>query len=204
MIMLRSRYHSFWHHDIRLPGPREKVQRRVDRFLSLGVAPKPLVFVRHAARTGEVARSEALLAALTARFGPEIYLLICIGKQHFEGPVFHSQDHRLIFYPVSRATHEASPATPFAAAVQWIVEFVRHRDEPGRSVSCPLDPVGSGAQLQAVLAEDDYACYAFDGLTSFEDPPVQYVAMPRPAMAAGRPARRLGPVLPRAPQVATG
>lgn len=94
----RSERHSFWHDDIARPEARAKLQRRVDRFLSLASEARDLLFVRSCATTQELNDVEDLYAALRERFvqpdGPTRRVLLVViadGQLNFEGPVRHAE-----------------------------------------------------------------------------------------------------------------
>jgi len=206
VTMFRSRYHSFWHHDILDPAVREKLQRRMDRFRGMRDAQrtKPMVFLRHVACTTELPQTEELFEELQAQFGSEIFLVLVLSKQSVEGPILHGGNPRIVFYPTRDHAVDSGAAAPFVPAVQFAVDYVRHRHDVGRQLPCPLNPVASGAELMGLMRYDDFACTGFDDLAAFE--PVQDAKEARPAAAAApvlRAEERKPVVVPGTPATVT-
>jgi hypothetical protein len=128
--------HSFWHDDVLSPKTQEKLQRRIDRFLSLGREDKDLLFIRSVATTDELSEVEDLYAALLERFGANslapcrrvLLAIVVEGQNRMEGPIQHKGLPGVVFYTqprtssVEEAAHEAycqaiTSATSTALAV---------------------------------------------------------------------------------------
>jgi len=76
--------HSFWHDNLEDIEEREKLRRRITRFLELGQSHSgPLLFVRSASTTLELQHVETLLSLLVGLFGyDKVYVLLLIDAQH--------------------------------------------------------------------------------------------------------------------------
>lgn len=132
MTVFRSPVSSFWHDDLDNDADREKLRRRVQRFLDLVKDPRQaLLFVRSVAGTHEVADSENLLQALQERFqvnGRKVYLLVILEDQPLRGPVLHQQHEELFFWVQPQFTGKLTPyldaPTPFEEAVVFAVRRI--------------------------------------------------------------------------------
>lgn len=130
MTVYRTQNASFWHDDLEDEVDREKLRRRIQRFLNLGKADsnRALLFIRSAAGTDEIKHSEMLLALLQERFqsaGRRVFLLVILEDQPLVGPVLHSQIPELLFWVQPLFTGKLSPyldaPAPFEEAVTWAV-----------------------------------------------------------------------------------
>lgn len=81
MVMYRSAYHSFWHDNPDDAGMRERYARRIQRFQAIDASQSPVLFVRAANGSEELALAEELLRELKSRFGPKAFLLYIIDYQ---------------------------------------------------------------------------------------------------------------------------
>lgn len=112
MTVYRCATHSFWHDDMESIDTREKLWRRVQRFLALdkddekyrtpyAVSGRPLLFVRTTTTTGEVEDSEEMYELLQQKFarsGRKVWLLVIVDDQNIVGPIMHSSFPRLLFW----------------------------------------------------------------------------------------------------------
>mmetsp|Transcript_42570 Transcript_42570/g.67953 ORF Transcript_42570/g.67953 Transcript_42570/m.67953 type:complete len:367 (-) Transcript_42570:132-1232(-) len=106
MTVYRCHTHSFWHDNIEDLGTRQKLWRRIQRFLSLATdsahaSPRKLLFVRTAVTSEELDDSETLYRALEQHFGNagrEVWLLIICEDQQLKAPIRHQSYERLIHY----------------------------------------------------------------------------------------------------------
>ncbi|CAK9077059.1 unnamed protein product [Durusdinium trenchii] len=106
MKVHRAEHHSFWHDDVSQPEVREKLLRRVNRFLGLAEntpESRDLLFIRSCACTDELREAEALYSALCGRFtvGPGRRLLLAMvvdGQERYEGPILHAFLPGLAFF----------------------------------------------------------------------------------------------------------
>merc|ERR1719456_880532 len=86
LTVYRSPTHSFWHDDIQDEGCREKLRRRISRFLGVSSgeaqsAERALLFVRGIAGSSELDRTEELFEALRDKFevnGRKVWLLLIL------------------------------------------------------------------------------------------------------------------------------
>jgi len=105
MKVFRSQTHSFWHDDIDNDQDREKLWRRVLRFLKLPSVEteeqRTYLFVRSIAGTDELELTETLYSLLKARFGKtgcKVVLLIILDDQGMAGPIMHKQHDGILFW----------------------------------------------------------------------------------------------------------
>jgi hypothetical protein len=94
--------HSFWHDNIEDENTRNKLQRRIKRFLGLAKEDtRKLLFVRTAVVHEELEDSEKLYKALEKQFGKagrEVWLLIICEDQQMRGPIRHGYHERLLHW----------------------------------------------------------------------------------------------------------
>jgi len=135
LLVYRSQMHSFWHDDIEDEACREKLRRRVDRFLGLASAEgqassRPLLFVRGVAGSIELEQTEELLLALRERFevnGRKVWLLLVLEDQPILGPVLHSKYEELILWVQPRFEGKVSTDVSVPAPYEDAIAFtVRH------------------------------------------------------------------------------
>jgi len=122
MTVYRSSTHAFWHDDLEQLETRQKLWRRVQRFLALdkdvGQFPdRSLLCVRTCVTTSEVLDSERMYKVLQQRFeksGREVWLLIIMEDQDEVGPILHSTLERLVFWvqPSSKGTLQSTGDAP--------------------------------------------------------------------------------------------
>lgn len=122
MKLYRSKRHSFWHDDISQQATRDKLQRRVDRFLALRVDTRDLLFVRSVATTDEVCEIERLYAILVKQFGGVqrrvLLAVVADGQDVFRGPIRHATLPGVICItqPQSHAQHGPGHCEAIACA----------------------------------------------------------------------------------------
>jgi len=131
LTVYRSPTHSFWHDDIQDEDCREKLRRRMERFLALANADKrPLLFVRGIAGSQELEHTEELFLALRERFevnGRKVYLLLMLEDQPILGPVMHSKYDELILWVQPRFEGRVSTDVSIPAPYEDAIAFsVRH------------------------------------------------------------------------------
>lgn len=136
LTVYRSPTHSFWHDDILDEGGREKLERRITRFLALANAEgegvsRPLLFVRGIAGSAELERTEELFLALRERFevnGRKVWLLLVLEDQPILGPVLHSKYDELILWVQPRfegkVSTDVSVPAPYEDAIAFTVRHV--------------------------------------------------------------------------------
>lgn len=135
MIVYRSPTHSFWHDDLQDEVCREKLRRRVDRFLALAPSreiatdDRDLLFVRGVAGSSELECTEELFLALSQRFeGRRVWLLLVLEDQPILGPVFHSNHDRLIIWVQPRfegkVSTDVSVPSPYEDAIAFTVRHI--------------------------------------------------------------------------------
>lgn len=136
MTVFRSPTHSFWHDDIEDDTSREKLQRRIERFLDLAsaegeTASRPLLFVRGVAGAIELEQTEDLFLALCERFevnGRKVWLLLILEDQPILGPVMHSKHAELILWVQPRYEGQVSTnvrvPSPYEDAIAFTVRRI--------------------------------------------------------------------------------
>jgi hypothetical protein len=137
MTVYRSPNHSFWHDDLQDEVCREKLRRRVDRFLALAPATskevatdvRDLLFVRGVAGSSEMEGTEELFIALTQRFeGRRVWLLLVLEDQPILGPVMSSGHERLIIWVQPRFEGKVSTdvgvPSPYEDAIAFTVRHI--------------------------------------------------------------------------------
>ncbi|CAE7657829.1 unnamed protein product, partial [Symbiodinium pilosum] len=114
----RGAHHSFWHDDVSDITVRDKLRRRVARFLDLAAnfptQSRDFLFVRSCACTSELHRAEELYSALEERFScrgqtksPRVLLAIIIdGQVQRQGPIYHASLPGLIFFTQEQPSEE--------------------------------------------------------------------------------------------------
>jgi len=173
MTVYRSNVHSFWHDNIEDYSGREKLWRRVHRFLDLANDNTPgnqrdLLFIRSVAGTSELSETERLYELLQMRFGcngRKVYLLIIVEDQPIVGPILHTSIPEIFFWVQPSFKGKLSayleyPA-PFEDAVVWAVRRVvgdplglTPEGEPGKE-SWP-----SVTEASALFSPDSEFCKA--------------------------------------------
>lgn len=102
-IEYRSKYHTFVHDDITKQTVRQKLARRIERFLALKKDSNDLLFVRACASTEELDETENLYTALTNLFGcPQRRVLLALildGQVDSEDTIRHASLPGVIFIP---------------------------------------------------------------------------------------------------------
>lgn len=134
MTVYRSPTHSFWHDDLQDEACREKLKRRVDRFLALAASKevasddRDLLFVRGVAGSSELEYTEELFEALKQRFeGRRVWLLLVLEDQPILGPVLHSNHDRLILWVQPRFEGKVSTDVGIPSPYEDALAFtVRH------------------------------------------------------------------------------
>lgn len=111
MTVFRSKTHSFWHDNIENDKDREKLWRRVDRFMKLSKletnvtmpthTQRTLLFVRSIAGTDELELTETLhflLKSIFGKTGRKVVLLLILDDQCMTGPILHKQHEDILFW----------------------------------------------------------------------------------------------------------
>lgn len=116
---------SFWHHDPSDPDVQQAFRRRADRLMGRCVDPAdsaPRVFVRHANSSSELEASLALQAALRQLWPrSEVYLLVIVDMQRWQGALCLRGVDKLLFYHVDQGLF-ADPGKQFALQMELNVE----------------------------------------------------------------------------------
>eukprot|EP00931_Biecheleriopsis_adriatica_P010022 TRINITY_DN111117_c0_g1_i1.p1 TRINITY_DN111117_c0_g1~~TRINITY_DN111117_c0_g1_i1.p1 ORF type:complete len:412 (-),score=78.59 TRINITY_DN111117_c0_g1_i1:24-1259(-) len=198
----RAERHSFWHDDVSQADVRQKMRRRVARFLDLAEDPpeevRDLLFVRSCACTEELRQVEDLYAALQERFASpmrtrRILLAIIVdGQARREGPIFHAKLPGLLLLTQPLSSHEAAMrgegyCWAVAAACDAALGEGPHADGGFSAPSCELTIrwVQSGSEL---LEGGDHTPVAFcdaglqsgyGDLACFEPPGATHVNLER-------------------------
>lgn len=128
--IFRSDVHSFWHDDINDPVVREKIWRRIRRFLELDVSSsRDLLFIRSVAGTPDLREVETLFTLLKSLFekqGRRVFMCVIVEDQPVTGPIFHKEHERLFFWVQGQFTGTLSLQSPgpyedaIAFAVRWV------------------------------------------------------------------------------------
>jgi len=135
LTVFRSPTHSFWHDDLEDEACREKLRRRIERFLDLAsakgeAASRPLLFVRGVAGAIELDQTEELFFALRERFevnGRKVWLLLILEDQPILGPVIHSKYAELILWIQPRFEGQVSTNVNIPSPYEDAIAFtVRH------------------------------------------------------------------------------
>lgn len=134
LTVYRSTTHSFWHDDIQEEDCREKLRRRIHRFVSLAspeAGNRPLLFVRGIAGSVELDRTEELFEALRHRFevnGRKVWLLLILEDQPILGPALHSKYEGLILWVQpryeGRVSTDVSVPSPYEDAIAFTVRHI--------------------------------------------------------------------------------
>mmetsp|Transcript_22362 Transcript_22362/g.35459 ORF Transcript_22362/g.35459 Transcript_22362/m.35459 type:complete len:413 (+) Transcript_22362:75-1313(+) len=186
----RSERHSFWHDDVSKADVREKLRRRIDRFVALREESKDLLFVRSAACTAEIADTEDLYSTLVSFFGAGqrrriLLVVIVTGQDKFEGPIMHTTRPGVIFFlqPVASES-EMLEGRAFSLAVTAAVETalaVQEGSDPSVGFGEPLGcrTVSSAVALfegqSPVKTSNTGLQSGYEGLMCFEQPNVAHV-----------------------------
>lgn len=88
--------HSFWHDDLWDEREWRKYERRIQRFQRLQDTRPPLLFVRAASHTDELASATVLHELLQEKFGSEVQLLLLLSYQPSHCAVFFDDRPGLI------------------------------------------------------------------------------------------------------------
>jgi len=162
MVMYRSKHHSFWHDDPRDVGMRERYTRRIDRFKSIDATGDPVLFVRAANSTDELALAEEFVAELMQRFGQNALLLLILDfQQEVNGPAMVKGLDNLLIYYHANADREPAAAPymkPITAALQW----ASHRPVDAMQ----FESIGDAAK---VATKTDWGFTAHGNLRAFEE-----------------------------------
>ena len=154
----RGENHSFWHDDVSQASVREKLRRRVTRFLEMAAnfptQTRDYLFLRSCACTSELHRVEDLYTTLVERCAPgqnppRVLLAIIIdGQAQRQGPIHHDSLPGLVFFTQEQSSEEdvtdgqayswAVGAACDAALMESLQGFAR---QPGQRV------VKSGSEL---------------------------------------------------------
>ncbi|OLP82299.1 hypothetical protein AK812_SmicGene37065 [Symbiodinium microadriaticum] len=113
----RGEYHSFWHDDVSQAVVREKLRRRILRFLDLANGfrdqSRDVLFLRSCACSSELHQVEDLYAALTQCFtsaqenSPRVLLAIIVdGQVQRQGPIGHASLPGLVFFTQEQLSEE--------------------------------------------------------------------------------------------------
>ncbi|CAJ1421514.1 unnamed protein product [Effrenium voratum] len=152
----RAEQHSFWHDDVSQPEVREKLQRRVCRFLDLAndfkSQPRDLLFLRSCACTDELNDVEELYSALIQRFVPgsrnRVLLAVVIdGQERREGPIFHASLPGLAFFLQPLNQEGSLDGKAFSWAVGAACDAALQRCSEGFATGPSPRVVQSGADL---------------------------------------------------------
>jgi len=196
MTVYRSQHHSFWHDDVTQREIREKMQRRIDRFLALRDDPRDLLFLRSCASSGELLEAEALHAALEARFGSKngqprrrILLGLILDDQDaaLEGPFFN-EDLPGIVLTTQKFGGDKSAGPVYCAAAAAIISAALSKPPDDRPAGFGVEQgapqwrcsVANGSNLirngqVAPLRFSDMGLHSgFPGLRSFVEPGVPH------------------------------
>lgn len=157
----RSPIHSFWHDDPFAPAMRERYTRRITRLFSMEARSQPILFVRSAASTNEVARAGELLQLLIQKFGPQAKLLLLLdfqGRQAVGPCVVAGLDNLLIWYfDTERAPSARAPyAQPVSSALEWAI---------GQPINARRLPDLNAAQSMAI--PNDWGMYGAARVPAF-------------------------------------
>jgi len=157
MTVFRSQTHSFWHDDISDASTREKLTRRVDRFLNLGTdskcpdKPRALLFVRSVANSTELSQAEVLLELLKERFGSQgrtVSLLIVMDAQSFTAPILHKQHEDSLFFWLQplftgRLALDCSSLSPYENAIAFAIRRLLNDASKDEVATCKRVDKGS-------------------------------------------------------------
>eukprot|EP00439_Symbiodinium_sp_Y106_P065884 s2742_g10.t1 len=113
----RGEHHSFWHDDVGQAAVRDKLRRRVVRFLELANdfrnQSRDFLFLRSCACTSELHHAEDLYAALAQCFtpgqgnSPRVLLAIIVdGQAQRQGPIRHAALPGLVFFTQEQLSEE--------------------------------------------------------------------------------------------------
>jgi len=125
MTMFRSMDHSFWHDDPTSASMRERYLRRLDRFNAIDAHKKPVLFVRGAATSDEVADASIVINELQLRFGVHAAFLLVID---FQGPtakgavLVENEPNLMLYFSDTENCNNASPhCDAIGTAMDWMV-----------------------------------------------------------------------------------
>jgi len=173
MTIYRSHLHSFWHDNPDESSMREKYERRIARMYGMAGksemdagSSKKLLFVRVAASTQELSRSEELLQLLVGLFGSEVRLLLILNWQTMlQGPAMVADLPHLLVYFADGSIHDKSKqdiqGAPYAAAVKLGLDWSVDRSIEAASWSL--------SELQAQTDRNYWGYTGMGGLAAFED-----------------------------------
>lgn len=180
MTVYRSTTHSFWHDDIEELATRERLWRRVQRFMGLHTDtcqqnnPRQLLFVRTAAGTHEIAETELLYKLLQETFGAngrQVWFLLIVDDQPIKGPILHSKYEGLMFWvqPITPGPLRSGGDAPgpYEDAISFAVKRILSAPsgmtadgQPGANypyVSSAADILAPASQLRAQGLRDSEA-----------------------------------------------
>eukprot|EP00434_Breviolum_minutum_P009818 symbB.v1.2.008647.t2/scaffold540.1/size189765/12 len=145
MTVHRAEQHSFWHDDVSKPEVRQKLQRRVHRFLNLANnESRDLLFIRSCACTDELLEVEACQFAVAQASGR-----LLLAMEQLEGPILHAFLPGLAFFLQPLASQEEGND---GKAFSWALEAacdaaLASEDVEGFASKGKERLVQSGAQL---------------------------------------------------------
>ncbi|CAE7821116.1 unnamed protein product [Symbiodinium sp. CCMP2456] len=113
----RGEHHSFWHDDVGQAVVRDKLRRRILRFLDLAngfrTQSRDVLFLRSCACSSELHHAEDLYAALAQCFtsghenSPRVLLAIIVdGQVQRQGPIRHASLPGLVFFTQEQLSEE--------------------------------------------------------------------------------------------------
>mmetsp|Transcript_35536 Transcript_35536/g.81406 ORF Transcript_35536/g.81406 Transcript_35536/m.81406 type:complete len:631 (-) Transcript_35536:65-1957(-) len=191
MIMYRGAQHSFWHDDPSHPETREKYDRRIARFLSLGETSKIILCARAIGTTDEILLVPELLEELKKKFGENVCLLLIMSFQtsHVGAYFVEGNQDVLAFFQGSAAFAGDKAKAPFVDAVEVAIRWAR-----GDQIEAGC--VATIEELAGLADETNWGFVGLGGLAAFSDPTMQ----PRPRNPNSKADDNIEQVVAKVPQ----
>lgn len=173
MTIYRGKHHAFWHDNPTDAGMRERYQRRIARFKEINASSQrggePVLFVRVAGHTGELAQVPGLLAELKTRFGDLTRLLVIVNfqRQNIGPSLVQGLDDLMIWFLHEDAHRRTSPhfSHPYKEAAQVALDWII-----GRPLQAPLNTFENMDRLAAMVTVNKWGESGLMNLPAFEAP----------------------------------
>eukprot|EP00927_Polykrikos_kofoidii_P070933 TRINITY_DN6729_c0_g1_i1.p1 TRINITY_DN6729_c0_g1~~TRINITY_DN6729_c0_g1_i1.p1 ORF type:complete len:653 (-),score=130.17 TRINITY_DN6729_c0_g1_i1:86-1954(-) len=167
MTIFRGYLHSFWHDNPTDPAMQERYNRRIQRFKEIDAETSPVLFVRAASVTAELAQAPELLSVLKQKFGKQAFLLMILDFQvTAEGAAIVDGHPDILIYYLSSAVHapERADGAPYTEPVKTALDWALRRQIKAMHF-VDMETIVSCAD------QTDWGLSGLAGLAAFEDAP---------------------------------
>jgi len=181
-IAYRGSHHSFWHENLDKQGTIDDYMGRISNFRSLDANKVPLLFVRAAATSSELADAARLLAELKQVVGAKACLLLILDGQTAVQGTATVQDHTdlLLHFlcregvAMSQEEIEAVYREPITTAISWM-----------QNGSIDAIPFTSLEYAASCTDHDSHGLLGLEGFAAFSEASER--AIPAPVGGSPRP-----------------